>query len=76
MPGEKRRYISYLLRLWQIKSEGELVWQGSLEHPRTRERRGFTSLESLFDFIRAQTDISANENGANNESRPQPGLAK
>lgn len=51
MQGEQRRYISYLLRLWQIKSEGELVWRMSLENPLTHKRQGFGSLEELCDFL-------------------------
>jgi len=51
MSGEQRRYISYLLRLWQIRSEGELVWRASLESPHTGERRGFASLADLFTFL-------------------------
>lgn len=51
MQGEQRRYISYLLRLWQIKSEGELVWRVSLENPITHKRQGFGSLEELCDFL-------------------------
>jgi hypothetical protein len=50
MSREQRRYISYLLRLWQIRSEGELVWRASLESPHTGERRGFANLD-LFTFL-------------------------
>jgi hypothetical protein len=53
---EQRRYISYLLRLWQLESKGQLVWQASLEDSRTGRRRGFTSLDALFAFLRQQTD--------------------
>jgi hypothetical protein len=51
MQGEQRHYISYLLRLWQTKSEGELVWRVSLENPHTHERQGFASLEELCGFL-------------------------
>jgi len=57
MRREQRRYLSYLLRLWQIKSEGELVWRASLESPHTGERRGFADLKALFAFLRRQTDV-------------------
>jgi hypothetical protein len=53
---EQRRYMSYLLRLWQTSSGDELVWQASLESSQTGERQGFTSLDALFDFLRGQTD--------------------
>jgi hypothetical protein len=51
MSGRKRRYISYLLRLWQVKSEGELVWRASLESSRTGQRQGFASLEAMVTFL-------------------------
>jgi hypothetical protein len=51
MSGRKRRYISYLLRLWQVKSEGELVWRASLDSPQTGQRRGFAGLAEMFAFL-------------------------
>ena len=45
MSKEKRRYISFLLRLWQAESKGDLVWWASLESSRTEERWGFASLD-------------------------------
>ena len=49
----KRRYLSYLLRLWQTSDRGKQVWRASLESPGTGERRGFASLEDMFEFLRA-----------------------
>ena len=56
---EKRSdYISYLLRLWRAngdKAQGrdeKVVWRVSLEDAHTGERRGFASLDELFDFLR------------------------
>jgi hypothetical protein len=51
MSREQRHYISYLLRLWQTRSGGELIWRASLESPHTRERRGFASLMDMFTFL-------------------------
>ena len=54
-------YLSYLLRLWWEGGEGEVsdaegrVWRASLESPHTGERKGFASLEDVFDFLREQT---------------------
>ena len=50
LSGE-RRYLSYLLRLWQTQVEGRLVWRVSLEHAGTGERRGFASLADLHAFL-------------------------
>jgi hypothetical protein len=52
---DKPRYVSYLLRLWQTESEGQLVWRASLESPRTGARIGFLSLEGLYSFLEQET---------------------
>jgi hypothetical protein len=52
MAEKGSRYYAYLLRLWQNGDE-EKVWRASLESPKTRERRGFASLEDLFGYLRA-----------------------
>jgi len=57
--GEKqRRYISYLLRLWQVAGDSDLVWRASLENPHTGERRGFPCLADLVAFL--QKEMSNN----------------
>jgi hypothetical protein len=43
-------YHSYLLRLWQEDKQSR-SWRMSLENAHTGERRGFASLEALFDFL-------------------------
>jgi hypothetical protein len=55
---QERRYLSYLLRLWQVESGGSLVWRASLEDARTGERRGFASIDVLLVFIRRQTSTA------------------
>ncbi len=67
MSSEQRGYISYLLRLWQIKSGGELVWRASLESPHTGERKGFASLDDLFAFLRRQIGAASDTNGDEDE---------
>jgi hypothetical protein len=57
---ERRRYVSYLLRLWQAQSQEGLVWRASLEQANTGERRGFASLADLYAFLE-QVTASANE---------------
>jgi hypothetical protein len=49
--GREPHYISYLLRLWQIKNGDERVWRASLESPHTGECKRFASLTDLFDFL-------------------------
>jgi hypothetical protein len=53
--GKERRYVSYLLRLWQVPSKDELVWRASLEHASTGTRRGFACLADLFTFLEQET---------------------
>jgi hypothetical protein len=54
-------YQSYLLRLWRAK-EGEEGWRASLESAQTGERKGFATLDALFDYVRAQTRIESSLN--------------
>jgi hypothetical protein len=54
MTAEKD-YEAYLLRLWQVRSEGKAAWRASVENAHTGERKGFTNLGDLFDFLRQQT---------------------
>ena len=51
MASERRRYISYLLRLWQVRVGGQLVWRTSLEDAHTSERQGFANLADLVAFL-------------------------
>jgi len=53
----ERTYFSYLLRLWQIRRNGRLEWWASLESADTQERRCFTSLEEMFEFLKRQIEI-------------------
>jgi hypothetical protein len=48
---DKVFYFSYLLRVWRVVRDDELVWVASLEDPRTGKRQSFTSLEDLYAFL-------------------------
>ena len=62
--SRQRRYLSYMLRLWQTSDGGRLVWRASLESPSTHERQGFASMQELFDFLQAQAGrAEQNEEG-------------
>jgi hypothetical protein len=71
--NEQRRYLSYLLRLWQTKSGGEMVWRASLEDSQTGERQGFASLDALFAFLRQQTETATEYSGDRIEVDEQRG---
>jgi hypothetical protein len=47
----KKRYQSYLLRLWVEHENGKQVWRISLEDPFTGKRRGFASRRDLCAFL-------------------------
>jgi hypothetical protein len=61
MTTQEPRYLAYLLRLWQVRDNDELLWRASLEDPHTGERRGFASLEMLVAFLREQTRSATQE---------------
>ncbi len=54
MSTEQQRYLAYMLRLWQVSSDGEPIWRTLLESPHTGERHGFANLERLFAFLAEQ----------------------
>lgn len=43
--------LAFLIRLWQVRTEGKLVWRGSLEDAHTGEKRGFGDPAGLFAFL-------------------------
>ena len=61
----KGRYLSYLLRIWQVKDGGDLTWRASLEDSHTGDRKGFASLEALVAFLWEQVHNRKREVGVN-----------
>jgi len=57
---EHSDYQSYLLRLWRVK-EGEEGWRASLESAQTGQRKGFATLDALFDYVRSRTHAGSSE---------------
>ena len=47
----KKKYRSYLLRLWAEDVNGKQAWRISLENPFTGKRRGFASLKDLCAYL-------------------------
>jgi hypothetical protein len=78
---QQRRYLSYLLRLWQ-ESSGDLpqgnaprgppLWRASLERPQNGERLGFASLVDLFAFLESETRVTSRGLGRSAEEESQP----
>lgn len=50
------KYWAGLLRLWQVTRGGRTVWRASLEDPHTHEFKSFANLDSLFAFLKEQTE--------------------
>jgi len=48
--GESQ-YLSFVLRLWQVKSADRASWRASLEDSISGERFGFADLEALFTYL-------------------------
>ncbi|HEU5103282.1 MAG TPA: hypothetical protein VFU22_29880 [Roseiflexaceae bacterium] len=55
MTSRSRRYRSYLVRLWGSESDDAPVWHASAEDTLTGERKNFSGLAQLFQFLEQQT---------------------
>lgn len=53
--NERPRYLAFLLRLWQVRADKEMIWRASLESPHTGKRHGFANLDTLLEFLAAET---------------------
>ena len=79
---QRRRYLSYLLRLWQESGgasdlPGEAsMWRASLESPQSDECQGFADLNDLVAFLREQTGGALPAHGLEkDEGKPKSGAA-
>jgi hypothetical protein len=70
MSTEQQHYLAYMLRLWQVSSDGEPIWRTSLESPHTGERHGFADLEKLFAFLEEQTGGQPKREGQPKDINP------
>jgi hypothetical protein len=55
MPEEPRGYRAYLVRLWEARSGGRVVWRASAEDAHSGERRAFAELAELLSFLEEAT---------------------
>ena len=65
MAAKGRRYLSFLLRLWQVRQNGLDVWRASLEDPHNGRRYGFADLKGLFTFLSQQMQIEQEDEPEN-----------
>ena len=59
MSAEQPRYLAYLVRLWEVETEGESIWRASAQCPHTGERYAFADLERLYAFLKERTGREA-----------------
>lgn len=59
-PGDPR-YLSYLVRMWRVRTRQGWAWRASLESPLGGERHTFPTFEHLVAFLRAQTAQQGSE---------------
>ena len=59
MDSQNDAYLAYLLRLWRVRETRD-KWRVSLEDARTRELRGFASLEEALVFLQKEV-VSKND---------------
>ncbi len=54
MIEKPRVYLAYMLRIWSLRNSGKTLWRASVENAQTGERRGFASLDDLFEYLQSQ----------------------
>lgn len=50
-----RFHQAYLVRLWAVHHNGELLWRAAIEDVHTGARRAFADLPSLYRFLETVT---------------------
>ncbi len=79
--NQKKRYLSYLIRLWQVNG-GDLpngdqqLWRVSLERPQDGVRLGFASLADLFAYLEDEIGSSSPGLEHGDEENTQPPAIK
>ena len=63
----KKKYRSYLLRIWTEDTNGKCVWRISLENPFSGERRGFAKLKDLCAYLEDKMHASEESQEVSNE---------
>ena len=66
---ENRHYFSYLLRVWLEGDSDPPHWHASLEDTHSNERRGFASLEALWEYLHQQTCLCTRQPDPNDKGR-------
>ncbi len=51
--ADEQRYLAYLVRLWAVHDNGDVVWRASAENAHTGDRLAFGDVESLCCYLKA-----------------------
>lgn len=54
--ADERRYLAYMVRLWTVHRNGDVVWRASAENAHTGERCAFADLAGLCEFLQTVVD--------------------
>jgi hypothetical protein len=60
-------YEAFMLRLWQVGNNENLVWRASLESPSTGQCRGFATLDELYNYLKTRFSLL----GSASDTRPE-----
>ena len=66
---QESRYSSYLLRLWMSEENGRPIWRASLESTHTGQRRNFSDVRVLVEFLETEFDSRQTEPSGQPQSR-------
>ena len=61
MPSTLPKQQSYLLRVWPVLVNGQVVWQAYLEHIPSGESQGFAGLARLYEYLENKFGSMAQE---------------
>ena len=57
--ADERGALAYLVRLWSVHHDGNLVWRASAENAHTGERHAFADLAALCQFLQTAVQEAA-----------------
>lgn len=72
MAKQELKHLAYLVKLWQVHSEGKKVWRASLEDAHTGEKRGFGDPAVLFALLQEKIGLGLSQARNDETSQPNP----
>ena len=68
MRNDQRGALTFIVRLWREKSDGESIWRGSVERVQSGERVYFQSMEKIKEAIVRMLGSTSREGEDNSET--------